>query len=764
MKPKMQSAIEKITLNDATFIEEIIEPTFVNFFYGKNGAGKSTIARTVKANGDDIKWQAGKTVADYDVLVYDTDFVDANFANYDNLAGVFTVCETNIEVQKQLNELADQKKQKGDEYKKAKETADKKQGEKDAALTLFQDDCWSKTEKLRAVFDPVITGKKKKGLFTEEILAITPVEHDFSELESTVNTIFHGDDKKYAVYSKAGKMTYASLAGYELMGKSIASSSETPFASFIKALNATDWVRQGHAHYAGQTDGKCPYCQQKLPSDFEQDIAACFDAQYQEDIAAIIKFQTVYESETDSLIRTLSNNLNEIMPGLNTEPYETKLKMLQDAITINKQRIAAKIKEPTTIAALEDIDSLLIDIGSIIDKLNVQISARNDIISDIKNRKVKCKKEVWEYLAYVLKDEVKKYRDTITQIASDISALNTQMKTLIADGHKLNEDIADLNKQVVNTEAAIEGINRIIRTSGFQGFSLKAKEGVQNTYEVIRPDGSVAEKLSEGERNFIAFLYFYHLVKGSYSSEEMKDKIVVIDDPVSSMDSGALFIVSALVREMIEVCYNNTDYRSPKVDGDYIKQLFILTHNVYFHKEVTHHQVKHYLSVSFYMIRKTDNVSSVIHCVRQSRTKPTELENYNPIQNSYAALWDEYKELKTVNTITNVIRHILEYYFIQLCGYEGNDLQKIVLEDHKEKFIDREEGKKPNYDRYHLASALLSYINDSPALISDGLNFVEDGTDIEQYRTVFKLIFEAMQQEQHYKMMMNIEDEVAANE
>lgn len=77
----MQSAIEKITLNDATFIEEIIEPTFVNFFYGKNGAGKSTIARTVKANGDDIKWQAGKTVADYDVLVYDTDFVDANFAN-----------------------------------------------------------------------------------------------------------------------------------------------------------------------------------------------------------------------------------------------------------------------------------------------------------------------------------------------------------------------------------------------------------------------------------------------------------------------------------------------------------------------------------------------------------------------------------------------------------------------------------------------------------------------------------------------------------
>ena len=36
MNTKMKSAIEKITLNDATFSNEVIEPTYVNFFYGKN--------------------------------------------------------------------------------------------------------------------------------------------------------------------------------------------------------------------------------------------------------------------------------------------------------------------------------------------------------------------------------------------------------------------------------------------------------------------------------------------------------------------------------------------------------------------------------------------------------------------------------------------------------------------------------------------------------------------------------------------------------
>ena len=39
MKEKQKSLIEKIIINDATFHEEVIEPTYINFFFGKNGAG-----------------------------------------------------------------------------------------------------------------------------------------------------------------------------------------------------------------------------------------------------------------------------------------------------------------------------------------------------------------------------------------------------------------------------------------------------------------------------------------------------------------------------------------------------------------------------------------------------------------------------------------------------------------------------------------------------------------------------------------------------
>lgn len=78
---------------------------------------------------------------------------------------------------------------------------------------------------------------------------------------------------------------------------------------------------------------------------------------------------------------------------------------------------------------------------------------------------------------------------------SDIAELDMQMKAIIIEGNRINADISELSRQTVNTESAINEINRIIRTSGFQGFRLHAKADVPNTYEVIRPDGRIAEKI-----------------------------------------------------------------------------------------------------------------------------------------------------------------------------------------------------------------------------------------------------------------------------
>ncbi len=96
-------------------------------------------------------------------------------------------------------------------------------------------------------------------------------------------------------------------------------------------------------------------------------------------------------------------------------------------------------------------------------------------------------------------------------------------------------------------------------------------------------------------------------------------------------------------------------------------------------------------------------------------------------------LWDELRDLQSTIPALNVMRRILEYYFLQLCGYEGSDLREIVLDEHRNKFIKQVEGEKPDMTDYQLASSLLAYIN-NPNGISDGLNYVEDCEDVEAYK------------------------------
>lgn len=309
----------------------------------------------------------------------------------------------------------------------------------------------------------------------------------------------------------------------------------------------------------------------------------------------------------------------------------------------------------------------------------------------------------------------------------------------------------------------------MLEDSGFQGFKLrpraedvtqpdgsiaKAVPAKPRNYEVIRTDTEqVADHLSEGEKNFIAFMYFQQQVFGKKTADDIKQKIVVIDDPVSSMDSSTLFVVGAQVRNMIEICRNNANNRNPVASQNFIKQIFILTHNPYFHRDVTYPYVKRYEFASYYLIQKFDNRSSITHCVKQNPDAPSEKINYNPVKNAYAALWDEYKEVSGGIALMNVIRRILEYYFLQLSGFEGSTLRQRILVDHKYDFTHDEAGNEDD-TKYKMASTMLSYIASSTGSVLDGVHYILSAMDLDVCRDTFRMIFKTMGQEQHYEMMM----------
>ena len=284
-----------------------------------------------------------------------------------------------------------------------------------------------------------------------------------------------------------------------------------------------------------------------------------------------------------------------------------------------------------------------------------------------------------------------------------------------------------MSKNVTSIQPTIDEINRLLINYGFINFKIvpATEDGF---YQIQREDGTIAEKtLSEGEVTFITFLYYLQLTKGGLNEESVNDeRILVIDDPISSLDSNVLFIVSTLVKEIA---------KKIKIDEGNIKQLILLTHNVYFHKEVSYEGLnRRGQKPSFWILRKNNN-QSIIHSYGEQ----------NPIQSSYELLWREIKEWEHNSgiTIQNTMRRILENFY-SILGNKRDDFLINKFESREEKDICR---------------SLLSWTNEGSHTLPDDLYIEAPDDTIVKYIEVFKNIFYHTENKGHYLMMMGIEDE-----
>lgn len=774
MITKIPCGIRKIVLDSATFAGtgEYVEPTYVNFFFGNNGTGKSTVAQSIKS-GAGVSYAPGRTAADYNVLLYDQDYINDNMRSYHELPSVFTMASENVEIQKQIDQKAEEQ---GKARQAASEAGTEKKKKEDAQTAVtkqFHKDCWDLSEDLRTDFPLTQDGfKNSKQKFANEVRRHQPAEHDKTELKRKYDSAYSSTAKTYVKFTDVSDVdALENVEGREILSEIIVNSAETELAKFWKKIGASEWIQSAHAEYHEKAEGKCPYCSRDLVPDFEEQFIASFDDHYQKSKAKLDAFLNAYRDKANEIVAPLQRTPVELYPEIDKKAYDDKLAAVKALIAENIGKIKEKVAEPSKKVELEDASTLLQELQDIIDGYNKLIQQNNDIVAAGPKKKNECKNEVFETIAFALKQTVDAYNRSMKDLDDEIQA---QQKIITAqDGviTRLNGEIRDLNAQTADTTTAMENINQMLEDSGFQGFKLRARAEEETlpdgrvikavpakprNYEVIRTDtNKVAERLSEGEKNFIAFMYFQQQVFGKETADDTRMKIVVIDDPVSSMDSSTLFIVGAAVRNMIEICRNNADNRNPVSSQNFIKQIFILTHNPYFHRDVTYAYVKRYEYASYYLVQKFDNRSSITHCVKQNPDIPSEKMNYNPVKNAYAALWDEYKEVTSGIALMNVIRRILEYYFLQLSGLEGSTLRQRILVDHKYDFTHDEAGNEDD-SKYRMASTMLSYIQSSNGSIIDGVHYILSSMDLDVCRKTFRMIFETMGQKEHYKMMMGI--------
>jgi wobble nucleotide-excising tRNase len=489
----------------------------------------------------------------------------------------------------------------------------------------------------------------------------------------------------------------------------------------IKKLGNSDWVRRGRAFF-DVNGAVCPFCQRETTEAFAQSLNEYFDESFVTESKAIDDLATNYSTDAARVQQQLAAIIASPSRFLDCERLKAEKELIDAKIMLNTQRITEKKKEASQIIELESLSNVFTAIKSLINDANSQVAGHNNVVSNLAVERSTLTAQVWKFVIEELRNDIAGFEAAKDALDKAIAAMTRQVAAANAEKAKKEAEIRVLEKQTTSVQPTIDAINVLLSSFGFQGFKLaKATKGT--SYKLVRADGSDAKAtLSEGEKTFVTFLYFYHLLKGSDSdSGTTNDRVAIFDDPVSSLDSDILFIVGSLIKGLFE------EVRSGE---GHIKQIFVLTHNVYFHKEVTFNSRRsqdHAMNEeTFWIIRKAGAYSKV------------ERYEKNPIKTSYELLWAQVRNPQHDSlTIQNVLRRILENYFKILGCIDPDTICSNF--SGKEKLI---------------AKSLFSWVNAGSHDAFDDLYVSIDETAIGHYLKVFRDIFEKSGHVAHYRMMM----------
>lgn len=708
-----------------------------NYLYGSNATGKTTISRVIADESRfptcSVTWRRGTRLQP---MVYSHDFVDRNFTQSAELKGVFTLGENQADTLAKITaakvELDDLTKRVED-LTQALQGVDGmggKKGDLTALEAAFTEKAWRSKQKLdgmhaQSALKHFIGSKNKfrMKVLTELDTNKSPLL-TLPELEKRAESVFSQTPTTEVSVRVVDSTKLIAHETNQLLKKRVIGKEDVDIAAMIKKLGNSDWVRAGMGFYEVNS-GDCPFCQQSTTEAFAKSLAEYFDETFLTDSKAIDKLTIDYATDAARLQQELAAIIASPSKFLDIEKLKTEKELLDAKITLNNQRLAGKRKEASQVVELESVGNIARVIEGVIDAANIQVAEHNKMVTNLAAERENLIAQVWRFVLEELKTDLADFKKRKDGLDKAISAMTEKCEAANTDRKKKVFEICELEKQTTSVQPTIDAINRLLAAFGFQSFTLsKAASGT--SYTLLRPNGSDAKAtLSEGEKTFVTFLYFYHLLKGSESDSGMTtDRIVVFDDPVSSLDSDILFIVSSLIRGLFDEVRAGTGH---------IKQVFVLTHNVYFHKEITFNPDRKGEAMAeetFWVIRRSDSGSKV------------EKHNKNPITTSYELLWAEVRSPNRSNlTIQNTLRRILENYFKILGGVNPEKMCGMFYG--KEKLI---------------CKSLFSWINDGSHFAHDDLYVSIDESTVDNYLRVFREIFDKANHIAHYNMMMREAD------
>ncbi|WP_057490146.1 AAA family ATPase [Streptococcus orisasini] len=413
--------------------------------------------------------------------------------------------------------------------------------------------------------------------------------------------------------------------------------------------------------YIHEKEQICAFCGNKITDEVFNELESYFSA---DEVKAL---QDRIKSGKDK-IKSLQEQLNGLQ--ISTEGFYPNF--LDRAVEEQKKILELKEEQnkflDTLYTELENKEKNLFNESDLIDtevpegldfnNLNLLIDENNRFSENLEKEQKIARDKLRYHEIKILLDKFN-YQVESNQL-QNLSKVQAERQE---DFDREKEHLNNLQKEINQLTIDIEKLKPKAEKQAIDRINKKLKSRVQweldfyenedsGYYRIMQGDRyRSVKKLSTGEKNIIAFLYFIEKLEEVRDSQANKPKLIVFDDPMSSNDTTMQYLITWELQRL----YQGKDKNKYDINKDI---MVILTHNVHFYLNVQPHgnfkddkgRTK-YDKNNFYRIDNHKFIKII-----------SEKEDF---KTSYEALWVELKDLYDCghkNSMLNTMRRIIETY------------------------------------------------------------------------------------------------------
>ncbi len=549
----------------------------INLIYGANGAGKTSLARAIddlrSENGGFTKVSIRMSDADKSndsksdqahaaeferIFVFSDGYVarSLDFGGDTKVEAVLTLGERTVEDEKRISELSSLIETACGELVEADRASnDADKALDDEHITIARGVV---TALARASGEYRSNSNYNKGTVKKRFAGSRATWTSLSDKDKSAELATVNSDERQTVVAKS----YSLAIRAELPVEAAVALATSPVSVVLDTLKeheeASSWVENGrHIH---QDLTKCIFCGGDLTEDRKKQIEQHFSDEVEEaqrtTDALIREIKTAQASLQSllgdgaiagSLFDDLRGGFKKAHTGAKTQADELGkwLKGLSAALERKRANVVARVE-------YDLIEVPAVD-GS---KIEQALKDHNDRVAEHATLVQQAAEKVELHL-------LKESETKVTKLEEKAKEATTAKGDLEETLRKYREEVAALKNvagdPLPSADVMAKELTRIL---GCTELSFELLPDGKH-YRVTR-HGEPAHDLSTGERRAITLIHFLENVKRADASSGKP--IVVIDDPVSSLDSGAAMGISTYIW-------------SETVSKDRIEQVFLLTHN-----------------------------------------------------------------------------------------------------------------------------------------------------------------------------------------